>query len=1021
TDFRVNFNPTNPNQLYGKQLECYVSYKCQRDYRLVEESAVSPPWLLTVDVSAHTFNGNNETFLPDTLICTNQLSFGPVLTSHNSYRTILLENKSNAPLLHHNLFLFLSLSPQNPSSAFTIKPSEGLVKSRFHISTLRLVPDRVDAYTGAVTLRLNDNPIHDQVLQLSGSGEQPELLLSNNGELFFRPTCVGTVNKGKYQVQNVGRLPLQFKWVLKHNDAECLSVEPLEGVIQPNEIQYHTWSFQPNSVKKYVCKPTCFAWAGSTQVARDTQDVRDARKFIVRVVGEGTEGDIKCETSSVYFGCVIAGSCTPEKLILYNDSQCDLHYRLHIDQCVNSHEPIGLKLSQSEGVISARSKTLITAIANPYRRVLYSWALYYELLNPAGESINPNSKILLCELGAEGVYPTLAVIDARTSGSGSSIGKTQLWRWFNLEQFNSCLDSDPQPAELMYSVNTRHSTSRRPSVYTKSILGFNFGAASVDSEPCHVSLMVNNTGSVNTEWAFLLPKDLELEMEYWAESGEFDKDELHELHIQDNELFTVTPNKGTLKAGESKMIVLTYKHDVPGTHRLPVLFKIEHGKEVLLNFIGVTVEPSRRYLHFPGTQHTFTPIPIGGPTPPKQLYEMFNGGAVALIYEVDTAPLHELQSHYDHPILTCINPRGEILPGSSANLEWIFSPLESKTYTVDIPIHVVGGETALITFKAIGYDSRALGATMPITDQPLEFTTVPSQQKVPVPGQLLFLSEERIGFGNVPLFSRSRHIIFLNNKSTERPLSYSWHAASDVVNDVLRIEPVQGYLQPGESAMTKVTFCAAGQPSFYDLDLICEVVDEIKLADYRSELTAWEAERERQLVEFTITDDDYDSQLSCSISKAEHKSYQTLPPIRFEDPVKLPSNRSRLLRKDEQVATDEWVQPQPPAPFIFHLGVTARTHDIAEYRSNFPHSSTKHYIDRTLQINCPTATKSPREQYSLSICNEEENEMIVSVMSNIIRGLLDDPTFQEAAKEAGSESIPYFPQLAREEEDLGLD
>uniref|UniRef100_H2Y6N1 Uncharacterized protein n=1 Tax=Ciona savignyi TaxID=51511 RepID=H2Y6N1_CIOSA len=47
--------------------------------------------------------------------------------------------------------------------------------------------------------------------------------------------------------------------------------------------------------------------------------------------------------------------------------------------------------------------------------------------------------------------------------------------------------------------------------------------------------------------------------------------------------------------------------------------------------------------------------------------------------------------------------------------------------------------------------------------------------------------------------------------------------------------------------------------------------------------------------------------------------------------------------------------------------------------------------------------------------------MIVSVMSNIIRGLLDDPTFQEAAKEAGSESIPYFPQLAREEEDLGLD
>lgn len=38
--------------------------------------------------------------------------------------------------------------------------------------------------------------------------------------------------------------------------------------------------------------------------------------------------------------------------------------------------------------------------------------------------------------------------------------------------------------------------------------------------------------------AFLFPKDMELEMDYWAETGAFDTDELHELHIQDNKLFT---------------------------------------------------------------------------------------------------------------------------------------------------------------------------------------------------------------------------------------------------------------------------------------------------------------------------------------------------------------------------------------------------------------------------------------------------------------------------------------------------
>lgn len=40
---------------------------------------------------------------------------------------------------------------------------------------------------------------------------------------------------------------------------------------------------------------------------------------------------------------------------------------------------------------------------------------------------------------------------------------------------------------------------------------------------------------------------------------------------------------------------------------------------------------------------------------------------------------------------------------------------------------------------------------------------------------------------------------------------------------VLRIDPVQGELRPGECVLTKIVFCAAGEPSFYDLDLICEV------------------------------------------------------------------------------------------------------------------------------------------------------------------------------------------------------
>ena len=39
----------------------------------------------------------------------------------------------------------------------------------------------------------------------------------------------------------------------------------------------------------------------------------------------------------------------------------------------------------------------------------------------------------------------------------------------------------------------------------------------------------------------------------------------------------------------------------------------------------------------------------------------------------------------------------------------------------------------------------------------------------------------------------------------------------------LTIAPIRGNLKPGESMMCRVTFIACGVPSFYDLDLVCEV------------------------------------------------------------------------------------------------------------------------------------------------------------------------------------------------------
>lgn len=45
-----------------------------------------------------------------------------------------------------------------------------------------------------------------------------------------------------------------------------------------------------------------------------------------------------------------------------------------------------------------------------------------------------------------------------------------------------------------------------------------------------------------------------------------------------------------------------------------------------------------------------------------------------------------------------------------------------------------------------------------------------------------------------------------------------------------------------------------------------------------------------------------------------------------------------------------WIKPTPPEPFLMHLGIIARTHDIIEFQENFPTEYANFYIDRCENI-----------------------------------------------------------------------
>jgi len=54
------------------------------------------------------------------------------------------------------------------------------------------------------------------------------------------------------------------------------------------------------------------------------------------------------------------------------------------------------------------------------------------------------------------------------------------------------------------------------------------------------------------------------------------------------------------------------------------------------------VSVDRPYIHFPSARHMFAPVPIGESRSPTQIYELYNGGAVSVTYEIDVSPLRTI-------------------------------------------------------------------------------------------------------------------------------------------------------------------------------------------------------------------------------------------------------------------------------------------------------------------------------------------------------------------------------------------
>lgn len=183
--------------------------------------------------------------------------------------------------------------------------------------------------------------------------------------------------------------------------------------------------------------------------------------------------------SSYIFKILISSYQNADHNFLKKYSRLTLSYLIHL----------ALQLDCERGTIASHSTMLLRSTVRPHRRAQYLWTISYQTMDSSGrQKTNITQCIQLfhsltqyfqlsvsfylsfslslgfvssppqavCEVRAKGVFPTLQVTDACSSGSVGRLSKVHLWKLFSLDILNEHLLSNPSTVELTYRTPTRH-------------------------------------------------------------------------------------------------------------------------------------------------------------------------------------------------------------------------------------------------------------------------------------------------------------------------------------------------------------------------------------------------------------------------------------------------------------------------------------------------------------------------------------------------------------------------------------
>ncbi|ORX51756.1 hypothetical protein BCR36DRAFT_287578 [Piromyces finnis] len=896
--FKVTFKPNMENRFYSTELECYCYYKSMRNFRIVSEQTLTPSWCLTPKIMGNTFSPDINNYLPNIEFPNKIINFPSCIINKTYYRTIRIKNSGDT-IVKYSFMNEEELQevPEDKENQdikkkiFSVKDDNGiLMKYESKLIVIRFNPIEEKLYSIKQDCFLNNSYKNKYEITFKGECDYPSVVFDNDSTVFFKPICVNSSTEKSFSGKNISNIKLYYKWKIPNNYKNIIIISPIHGEIKPNEIVKMKCIFIPSSIKNWTIRIPCYYSSLNDAFNETSETVKEEYQNLVKrstltVLGQGIIGNIISDQMSIDYGAVLINTDNEKEFRITNPSKCDIDYAIKIYKV----KKITLSEEEKKKIIQKRQEkikkrimeeeqqkknemdpkeTILNEIAkgdyqlsshagrnlklrlNLKEEENYKYRIYYTLNsyqnkndeNKINTVLKPRSKekkYFLMEITAQGVYPSVWINDISSDGYVKSL----LWELFDINNFNTLVRKIFIDKELNNEIEENKALIDRNNFESNvnncmSQVLFQYGSTIVGSPCTDIYVNFNNNGVVPIEWKYQFPNDLQNDIEKWAKGEVTSEEQLRLNMILDNQLFSITPKNGYLLPGESLNVKFSYKHDIVGTHKLPVILKIQNGsitetKDLIITLSGCTIPLNKKYIMFPSMSYRFKDVSISTIYPPIQHYFLRNCGSTSIEYMIDTSPLEKLKKeNYNFEILKCINSTGIINPGETQYTEWIFKPLEAKEYSVDIPIHIKDGQTKVITFtgKGVRYTmpyANDVDLQDPLKDENND--NISQKQLLKIPNQIVVLSDERIHFGHVPTGSILRRVITIQNISATEKVSFSWIIKDD--QDEIKINPKSGTLEPGESRLCKIRFKPANQSKVYSLNIGCVIVNLTKMVN----------------------------------------------------------------------------------------------------------------------------------------------------------------------------------------------